>query len=534
MYRALPEVNRICCRAQRDRAYKQHLNALKNVRPSIDTRAPITPRTIGKNLKRYEIEKQRNLAIQNQNVRLVHRLDRILREEHYASQPPQRPFTLQGRWQKEKYKRITEENEKIIKAVQNSRPILNRNDWYNHQLDHEYQLHKNAEYKQTLPMSDIIKLKEEELQSARREKRQNEDDYYYDVHPPTQPSTSRNEPPYRAPQRQPPPVLPSDYDEDERHYDVHEPTSSSNPEENTGLSGIIRDQIEEDVHDQYGDNQNDSGSQHTQPEEDANMSIRDHIHDQVQEDVQQKEDGEQYQQEEGQPHLSLGDQIRNQVQEDVQQKEEGQQYQQEEGQPDLSIRDHVEQQVQEDIQQKQEEQPYQPEEGQPDLSLRDHIENQVKEDMEAKQEQQQQEENPPLLSIGNHITDQIQDGLQEKHEAQQEEQPVFQPQEPQQEGGFSIRAQIHETVAENYQEKVENTGDGNVYGGQQQEYQEFEPIKPPTPPEEGLTPMSIGDHVKDTLVESNAQNDNQVIPEENQEKPGGGPLSGLIGNALNN
>ena len=403
MYRAPPEVNRICCRAQRDRAYKQHLNALRNIRPSIDTRAPVVPQTIGKNLKRYEIEKQRNLAIQNQNVRLVHRLDRILREEHYAAQPPQRPFTLQGRWQKERYKRITEENEKIIRAVQNSRPILNRNDWYVHQIDHEYQHHKNAEYKPTLPMSDIIKMKEEEIQSARRQRRQNDEDFY-EIHTPTQPNTSRNEAPHRQPQHQPPPVQPEEENFEEKHYDVKE------PEESTSISGIIKDQIHEDTNEQQ--------NQHEE-EHHENMSIKQEIHQQVQVDLHEKETGQQY----NQNDMSLKQEIHQQVQEDYNQKQTGEQYQQEENQPNLSIRQEME---------------FKPQE----------------------------------------------------------------PQQPQQEsGGFSIRAQIHSTVAENYEEKqkgeqYQNTGNDAVYGGQQTEYQEFEPIKPITPPE-GQAKLTLGDDVKE-------------------------------------
>jgi hypothetical protein len=44
-----------------------------------------------------------------------------------------------------------------LTAVQERRPILNRNDWLHHRLDHTYQVTKNSEYLTTLPMGEIIR-----------------------------------------------------------------------------------------------------------------------------------------------------------------------------------------------------------------------------------------------------------------------------------------------------------------------------------------------------------------------------------------
>ncbi|OHT08173.1 hypothetical protein TRFO_23379 [Tritrichomonas foetus] len=159
-YRYLPEVNRPCCRATRSREYQAHIDALhriKSKRGTLDNSHPNTPQTIGRNYKRYENEKQRNLQIRKDNMRLVGNLDRIAREEHYPRAVPQRPFTLQGKVQKEEMLRITRENHKLLNAVQERRPILNRNDWLMHKIDHSYQVAKNAEYQQTVPMSEIMR-----------------------------------------------------------------------------------------------------------------------------------------------------------------------------------------------------------------------------------------------------------------------------------------------------------------------------------------------------------------------------------------
>lgn len=159
-YKYLPEVNRPCCRATRSREYQAHIDALHRIQThkgAIDTSHPNTPQTIGRNYKRYEHEKQRNLQIRKDNMRLIGKMDKISREEHYPRAPPQRPYTLQGSRQKDEMRKITHENHKLLNAVQDRKPILNRNDWLMHRLDHQYQLNKMSEYKQTVPMSEIMK-----------------------------------------------------------------------------------------------------------------------------------------------------------------------------------------------------------------------------------------------------------------------------------------------------------------------------------------------------------------------------------------
>jgi hypothetical protein len=147
-------------RASRERGYHAHVDALHRIQQSsgvVDTSSPIVPPRIGRNYKRYENETQRNHEIERDNRRLIYKMDKIVREEHYPRAVPQRPFTLQGQTQKDEMWRITHENHKILAAVQERRPILNRNDWLHHELDHAYQVAKNSEYLRTVPMSEIIR-----------------------------------------------------------------------------------------------------------------------------------------------------------------------------------------------------------------------------------------------------------------------------------------------------------------------------------------------------------------------------------------
>jgi hypothetical protein len=163
-YKHLPEFNRICIKASRDRAYQQHMDCLKRMHPCVDTTEPPIPQTVGRNYKRYENEQVRNEVITRDNRRLLGKMNDIQRQEHYPRAVPQRPYTLMGQAQKDEMWRITHENHKLLTAVQERRPILNRNDWLHHKLDHTYQITKMSEYLTTVPMGEIIR--EEQVRTS--------------------------------------------------------------------------------------------------------------------------------------------------------------------------------------------------------------------------------------------------------------------------------------------------------------------------------------------------------------------------------
>jgi hypothetical protein len=142
------------------------MDTLKRMRTCVDTTQPDIPQTIGRNYKRFENELQRNETVTRDNRRLLGKMNDIQRQEHYPRAIPQRPYTLMGQTQKDEMWRITHENKKLLRAVQEKRPNLNRNDWLHHELDHEYQIAKMSEYMSTVPMGEIIR--QESIRSSRR------------------------------------------------------------------------------------------------------------------------------------------------------------------------------------------------------------------------------------------------------------------------------------------------------------------------------------------------------------------------------
>ena len=298
MYRAIPEVNRICCQAARDRAYQQHIQALRNMKSSVDTRKPQTPQTIGRNYKKYENDKIRCTTILRDNTRLENKMREIQKQEHFPRTVPQRPFTLQGQYQKDEMNRIDKENEKLLKAIQTRKPVLNRTEWTRHRLDHTYQITKMSEFKKTVPMSDIVR--QEYRMSMSR------------------PATTLSHP------RK---TVSSSYSSGHRTQSQNSNKSSGRyheEEEQYSLKGQITDTIHDDVEDRREERENpDQHSDHEQEENNTSLKgqITDTIHDDIQDRKEEKENPE-TKDVDDEKDSPLKDHITNTIKDDVQERKE--------------------------------------------------------------------------------------------------------------------------------------------------------------------------------------------------------------------
>ncbi|OHT06711.1 hypothetical protein TRFO_25172 [Tritrichomonas foetus] len=103
MYRAIPEVNRICAMADRSRRYRLHQEALLKLKAKPGNANPKAKSAL-------------------QQTKVV------------------RPYSLRGKAQKEEQERITYENKKIMKAICNLDPTINRAEFYEHEIDHKHQV----------------------------------------------------------------------------------------------------------------------------------------------------------------------------------------------------------------------------------------------------------------------------------------------------------------------------------------------------------------------------------------------------------
>ena len=170
VYKYMPEGNRHCVMLDRKRAYQQHLDALKRTRASLDMSTPEKPAAMGLDMKKHEIERQRALDIQKENYRLLGNIKKIENRKAVYKDHAERGHSLQGQWQKEQVYQINQENMKVVKAIHERKPVLNRNDFLWHECDHEYQYMRKSLYKPTLPMGKVIrnKLASKEKRAPRR------------------------------------------------------------------------------------------------------------------------------------------------------------------------------------------------------------------------------------------------------------------------------------------------------------------------------------------------------------------------------
>ena len=102
MYRAIPEVSRICSMQDRSRKYKIHLDTLNKIKKSAN--------------------------------RTLYALPGLRGDLQF------KPRVMRGRAQREKHERINQENKKMVNAIVYRQASINRADLKEHERDHEHQV----------------------------------------------------------------------------------------------------------------------------------------------------------------------------------------------------------------------------------------------------------------------------------------------------------------------------------------------------------------------------------------------------------
>ena len=399
MYRAIPEVNRICCQAARDRAYQQHIQALRNMKSSVDTRKPKTPQTIGRNYKKYENDKIRCTTILRDNTRLENKMREIQKQEHFPRTIPQRPFTLQGQYQKDEMNRIDKENAKLLKAIETRKPVLNRTEWTRHRLDHTYQITKMSEFKKTVPMSDIVR-QEYRMSMSRpattlSHPRKTVSSSYSSGHRTQSQNSNKSSGRYHEEEEQ---VSLKGQITDTIHDDLEERQNSdqhdSNSENDISLKGQITDTIHDDLQDRKQENENPENKEIEQDDKDQSLKglITDTVKDDVQERKEEKENGEEDKKEE--TGLSIKGQISDTIKDDVQERKEEKENPEEDKKESpkggFSLKGQIEDTIKDDVQERKEEkenaEEYKKESPKGGFSLKGQIAGTIKDDIQEQKE----------------------------------------------------------------------------------------------------------------------------------------------------
>ncbi|KAL9646325.1 hypothetical protein ABK040_014478 [Willaertia magna] len=131
MYRAEPSVNHFCTRQQRESNYKKHRDALANIKPSVDTNAPKDFPHLRQNAKKKQQQKERTDQIGKDNRILVDKMTEIMTKNYVDNKNENFKFigSLNSEKRKRELRKITAENQAILKRIQNRQPNYNHLQW---------------------------------------------------------------------------------------------------------------------------------------------------------------------------------------------------------------------------------------------------------------------------------------------------------------------------------------------------------------------------------------------------------------------
>jgi E3 ubiquitin-protein ligase TRIP12 len=142
MHRAIPIGNKLCAKREEQRKHEFHRDRVKNMRPLVDTKEPKVCQFdhIRNNLKREQMLEERYTQIDRENMTLLKKMSDIMKHPTFSvPKEPKGPVSLNRDFRKKDLIRITQENQNILKRIQQAQPIYNHVAW-------EESHRKNASY----------------------------------------------------------------------------------------------------------------------------------------------------------------------------------------------------------------------------------------------------------------------------------------------------------------------------------------------------------------------------------------------------
>lgn len=129
--------NKLCADVWDHNKYRKHRNRLTRVKPVIDTGGPTIYKHLVTRAKKEQLLEERYAQIENDNRVLLKKMSHIMRTRQVNPVAPERGFrTLNAVARKKETIKIMQENQAILKRIQQRRPTYNREDWDTHQQDH--------------------------------------------------------------------------------------------------------------------------------------------------------------------------------------------------------------------------------------------------------------------------------------------------------------------------------------------------------------------------------------------------------------
>jgi len=137
MNRSLPSSNKICSATWDKQKMQGHKQRLAEIKPVLNTGAPpVYPHLISR-LKKEQMLEERYTQIEHENRVLLKKMSKILRTSSLDNLNVHfKPRSLNSQSRKKELKRIMDENQKILGAIQSRKAFYNRSDWETHAKNH--------------------------------------------------------------------------------------------------------------------------------------------------------------------------------------------------------------------------------------------------------------------------------------------------------------------------------------------------------------------------------------------------------------
>eukprot|EP01010_Urceolus_cornutus_P005129 NODE_871_length_1265_cov_458.801809_g666_i0.p1 GENE.NODE_871_length_1265_cov_458.801809_g666_i0~~NODE_871_length_1265_cov_458.801809_g666_i0.p1 ORF type:complete len:287 (+),score=60.93 NODE_871_length_1265_cov_458.801809_g666_i0:76-936(+) len=148
MHRAQPIGNRVCNDKWQDRTYKNHRAKLNKIKPSIDNKAPPMYPHLYQKIKKAQMEEERCGQIERDNRTLVRRMTDIMQRSALETQNPwaDRRVLNRRETRRRELMRVTQENQALLKRIQQAQPTYNHLQWEQQQEQREALCERLCQY----------------------------------------------------------------------------------------------------------------------------------------------------------------------------------------------------------------------------------------------------------------------------------------------------------------------------------------------------------------------------------------------------
>mmetsp|Transcript_2563 Transcript_2563/g.7062 ORF Transcript_2563/g.7062 Transcript_2563/m.7062 type:complete len:286 (+) Transcript_2563:83-940(+) len=161
--KCMPRANKILEEKWVKHCQDLHRKKLKEMRSYVDTTAPTTTRLshLSENLKKQQLDEERYSQIERENYLLLDKMSYImthpqLLDEKYMGAPVSYGKSLNKEFRKRELMRITEENQQILRRIQQKEPHYSHLEWEEKaRRDDEY-LRNCSEYPNMLATRDSL------------------------------------------------------------------------------------------------------------------------------------------------------------------------------------------------------------------------------------------------------------------------------------------------------------------------------------------------------------------------------------------